>query len=126
MGAAMGRQDFAELYLHGWANGDASAIMRALADDYVFDNPRVGNITKPQFEAYFREFRKMVEAHRTGSASDKFMTFEDLVTADDGTTLTAWVWWRIPGTPLQGAGLAKITDAGVVLHRSAFYTVPQW
>lgn len=122
----MGRDDFAELYFHGWANGDASAIMRALADDYVFDNPRVGNITKPQFETYFQEFQKMVEAHRTGSASDTFMTFEDLVTADDGTTRTSWVWWRIPGTPLQGAGLTKTTDAGVVFHRTALFTAPQW
>jgi hypothetical protein len=121
----MRREDFAELYTHGWADGDASAIMRALADDYVFDNPRVGNITKPQFEAYFEELQKMVEAHRTGSASDKFMTFEDQATADDGTTLTGWVWWRIPGTPLQGAGLVRTTDAGVVFHRSAYYAAPQ-
>ena len=54
------------------------------------------------------------------------MEFGDVVRDDDGTTLTNWTWWRIPGTKLEGAGLMKVTDQGVVSHRAAFYAIPQW
>jgi hypothetical protein len=54
------------------------------------------------------------------------MEFGDVVRDDDGTTLTNRTWWRIPGTKLEGAGLMKVTDHGVVSHRAAFYAIPQW
>ena len=36
--------------------------------------------------------------------------------------LTAWVWWSIPNTSIQGAGLIKVGDHGVVSERLAYYT----
>lgn len=121
----MDRHDYAQLYLKGWAEADASRCMQALADDFIFDNPRVGNITKPQFEAYFKEMTKMVDAQRGHPSTGPLMEYEDLVTQDDGTTLTGWVWWRIAGTTLEGAALTKTTDRGVVSHRVAFHAAPQ-
>ncbi len=122
----MNRHDYVDLYTRGWADGDVPTMMRALADDFVFDNPRVGKITKSQFESYFKELQKFVTTHRRGSTSERFMEFGDVVRDDDGTTLTNWTWWRIPGTKLEGAGLMKVTDYGVVSHRAAFYAIPQW
>ncbi len=122
----MNRQEYAELYERGWTTGDPSKIMRALADRYEFHNPRVGLITKSQFNSYFDEFHKMVMELTAGAGPDPFMVFEDQVTNDDGAVLTYWTWWRIPETKLQGAGLVKVTDEGVVSHRAAFHAFPQW
>jgi hypothetical protein len=122
----MNRHDYAELYLKGWENGDVATCMQALADDFVFHNPRVGKVTKPQFEAYFSEMMKSVDAKRVQPSSGPFMEYEDLVTQDDGTTLTRWAWWRIAGTAREGAAVTKTTDRGVVSHRVAYHSAPQW
>jgi len=36
--------------------------------------------------------------------------------------LTVWLWWAVPGTALEGAGLIKIAAAGVVSERLTYFT----
>lgn len=64
---------------------------------------------------------------QVGRRSDApFMEYSDHAAYDDGTTLTSWTWWTIPGTPARGGGLVKVTDAGVVEHWVLFHATPQW
>jgi len=122
----MNRQEYADLYERGWTTGDPKTIIQALANGFEFHNPRVGLITKSQFEPYFDEFHKMVMELTAGTGPVPFMVFEDQTTKDDGAVLTYWTWWSIPETKLQGAGLVKATDEGVVSHRATFHAFPQW
>ena len=115
----MNRHDATDLYMRGWVDGDVGTIIRTLADGYVFDNPRVGKVTKAHFEAYFAELLKMVAAMRGGAHHETFMEVTSTMRDDDGTTLSMWMWWRIPGTKLEGASLSTATDQGVVSHRMA-------
>jgi hypothetical protein len=44
-----------EMYLEGFRKGDAEMILRALADDFVYDDPVDGRFTKAEFAAYLGE-----------------------------------------------------------------------
>ena len=45
-----------------------------------------------------------------------------MVTQAEGDNLTAWAWWAVPETPIQGAGLIKVGPSGVLSERLTFYT----
>ena len=44
-----------DMYLEGFRKGDAEMILRALADDFVYDDPVGGRFTKAEFAAYLGE-----------------------------------------------------------------------
>jgi hypothetical protein len=42
----MNATDYLGLYAEGWTNGDADTILSAVSNDYIFDDPNAGKITK--------------------------------------------------------------------------------
>ncbi len=115
--------DHLGVYAEGWTKGDADKILSSVTDNYVFDDPNAGEIRKAGFAAYLAEFRETVESLRSGAAGDgPFMELSEIVTSEAEGVLTAWCWWAIPGTPLQGSGLIKVGDDGVQSERITFYT----
>lgn len=121
----MSRLASLDRFIDGWRAGDPDVIATALADDFVFHNPRAGPVRKADFKDYFAGLRGMMD--ELGRTPDgPFMGLSDHAFHDDGETLTAWVWWTIPGTPASGAGLVKATDAGVVAHWVTYHAAPQW
>ncbi|MCP4330651.1 MAG: nuclear transport factor 2 family protein [Alphaproteobacteria bacterium] len=120
----MSRDQHLDAYARGWQAGDIGTIMSSLADGYVFDVPTSGKIPKDGMEAYFGEFSAAIADMCGGPAPDPFMELTEIVTADDGETLTAWCWWAIPGTPMGGGGLIKVGDDGVRSEIITFYAPP--
>ncbi len=120
----MSRMDYLGTYAEGWTKGDAAAILAATAESYVFDDPNAGQISKAEFADYFSNLAALVRDLRGGEPEGSFMELTEVVTKDDEQIreTTAWCWWRIPGTELQGGGLLKIGDDGVRLERIAYYT----
>ena len=55
-------------------------------------------------------------------SSPNLIELSEIVTQQVGEILTAWAWWVVPGTPIQGAGLIKIGPNGVLFERLTFYT----
>ncbi len=45
----------------------------------------------------------------------------EVVTHEEGDLLTVWLWWAVPGTALEGAGLIKIAPTGVVSERLTYF-----
>jgi hypothetical protein len=117
----MAASDHLSRYAEGWAKGDPGIILESLDDGYELDDPNSGSISKTALAGYFAAFRGQVEEIR-GQTSSPFMEFSDLVTQQEGTDLTAWVWWAVPETPIQGSGLIKVGPNGVLSERLAFYT----
>ena len=39
-------------YAEGWTNGDADTILKAVADNFTFDDPNAGKIAKRGFAEY--------------------------------------------------------------------------
>ena len=117
----MSKADNLNRYAEGWIKGDAGAILSVLADGFEFDDPNAGKISKAAFLEYHAEFKRQIEAIR-GVSEDAWLDVTELVTQEEAGVLTAWVWWTVPGTPFQGAGLIKAGDSGILSERLAFYT----
>ena len=109
-------------YSEGWINGDADTVLPALADDYLLDDPHFGRIRKEGMPAYFEDLKAAVRDLRGGAEELPVMRIGEVVTQEDGGLLTVWLWWAVPGTALEGAGLIKIAPEGVVSERLTYFT----
>ena len=117
----MAASDHLNRYAEGWTKGDSGIIVESMDDSYQMDDPNSGVIPKAAFAEYLATFKGQVDSIR-GQSTAPLLEFADLVTQGEGEDLTAWVWWAVPGTPIQGAGLIKVGPNGVLSERLAFYT----
>ena len=117
----MAAGDYLGQYAEGWTKGDAQIITGSLADSYQLDDPNAGMFDKQAFADYLAGMWQMVEGIR-GKTSDPLLDITEVVTQEDQGVITAWVWWAVPGTPIQGSGLIKVGDQGVLSERLCFYT----
>lgn len=120
----MNATDHLGLYAEGWTNGDANLILQAVTDNYVFDDPNVGVISKSNFSEYLEEMKNTVRALRGGNLPEPFMELSEVVTTENNGTLTAWCWWVVPGTEIKGSGLIKVESSGVCSEVITYYAKP--
>ncbi len=118
----MNAADHLGLYAEGWSNGDTSLILQAVTDDYTFDDPNSGVISKSKFPEYLEEMKKTVMTLRGGNLPEPFMELTEVVTNENNGIITAWCWWNIPGTEIKGAGLIKVEASGVRSEVITYYT----
>lgn len=59
---------------------------------------------------------------RGGAEESPVMRIGEVVTREEGDLLTVWLWWAVPGTALEGAGLIKIAPTGVASERLTYFT----
>ncbi len=109
-------------YSEGWINGDVDTVVPSLAEEYLLDDPHFGRIAKAGMPAYFEQLNAAVRDLRGGAEVSPVMRIGEVVTRDEGDLLTVWLWWAVPGTALEGAGLIKIAAAGVVSERLTYFT----
>jgi len=109
-------------YSEGWINGDADTVLPALADDYLLDDPHFGRIPRDGMAAYFEQLKATVRDLRGGADEPPLMRIGELITEETDDLLTVWLWWAVPATALEGAGLIKIAQRGVVFERLAYFT----
>jgi hypothetical protein len=109
-------------YSEGWINGDADTVLPSLADDYLLEDPHFGRIPKAGMPAYFERLNSAVRDLRGGAEDLPVMRIGEVMSQEDGELLTVWLWWAVPGTVLEGAGLIKIAPAGVVSERLTYFT----
>jgi hypothetical protein len=109
-------------YSEGWTNGDVDTVVPSLADDYLLDDPHFGRIRKDGMPAYFEQLKEAVRDLRGGAEVAPVMRIGEVMTREEGDLLTVWLWWAVPGTALEGAGLIKIAPTGVVSERLTYFT----
>jgi hypothetical protein len=109
-------------YSEGWINGDVDTVLPSLADDYLLEDPHFGRIPKAGMPAYFERLNSAVRDLRGGAEDLPVMRIGEVMSQEDGELLTVWLWWAVPGTVLEGAGLIKIAPAGVVSERLTYFT----
>ncbi len=119
----MSAADYLGTYAEGWTKGDASTILKAVSDDYTFDDPNAGKIGKSHFAEYLSKLKDGVRSAR-GSLPDPFMELSEVVTQESDGVLTAWCWWEVPGTPVRGSGLIKVGANGVRSEVITYYAKP--
>ncbi len=118
----MSAGDYLGTYAGGWANGDSGTILSAASESFFFDDPNAGKIAKADFAAYFDGLTELAASIRGSDYDGPFMDLTEVVTKEEDGILTASCWWAIPGTEIQGSGLIKIADDGVLSERIAYYT----
>ena len=111
-----------DAYKEGWRRGDAEMILRAVADDFIYDDPIDGRFAKAEFGTYLKE---LFAGHETGSGASPDEVFEshsEEVTQEKDGEETAWVWFKTATE--EGAALKKAGPDGVRLERLAYYSRP--
>ena len=117
----MAAADHLNRYAEGWTKGDGNIIVESLDDSYNLDDPNSGIISKAAMPEYLAGMKSLVDSIR-GTTSAPFMEVSELLTQEAEGVLTAWVWWSVPETPIQGGGLIKVGDNGVLSERLTYYT----
>lgn len=82
----------------------------------------MGKIAKRAFSEYLEKLKQTVRSLRGGSLPEPFMELSEVVTREDQGVLTAWCWWAVPGTDIQGSGLIKVGTDGVRSEVISYYT----
>ena len=118
----MNAADHLGVYADGWNKGDSDTILKAVSDEFTFDDPNSGKITKSEFAEYLSGMKETVRSLRGGNIPDPFMELTEVVTQEDQGVLTAWCWWAVPGTEIQGSGLIKVGPEGVRSEVITYYT----
>ena len=107
-----------DMYLEGFRRGDAEMILRAVADDFVCDDPIDGRFTKAEFAAYLGELLGGDEGSSGAAADAEFETITDVVREERDGEVTAWGWFTTRTE--EGAGLIKAGPDGVRLEKLAY------
>ena len=94
-------------------------ILRAVAEDFVYDDPIGGRFTKAEFASYLEEVLGGGEGTAGPNADEGFETITDVVREEKDGEVTAWGWWKTPTE--EGAGLVKAGPNGVRLEKLAYY-----
>jgi hypothetical protein len=110
--------DHLETYKLGWRNADPDAILGAVSDDFIYDDPIEGRLDKTAFAAYLE---RLFATSADGEVDD-FEEHSDEVVQQDGDEETAWVWFKAGS--IEGASLKRVGPDGVRLDRLAFSTPP--
>ncbi len=118
----MSKTDHLAAYAEGWTTGNNDKILSALADNYVLDDPNHGRVTKGEMAAYLDGMKATVSELRSGKEEAQFVALSEVLTGEEDGELTAWCWWTVPGTSIEGGGLIKVSDDGVVSERLTYYT----
>jgi hypothetical protein len=109
-------------YAGGWIKGDADTILKATAEDYTFDDPNAGVVSRNAFASYMEELKDAITLFCGGALQDPFMEISEVVSQETGGVLTAWRWWSITGTDIKGSGLIKADAGGVRSEVITYYT----
>ena len=118
----MSAKDHLSRYADGWMKGDLETILSSVSNDYVFDDPNEGQITKENFPTYMGQLKELVSSLKGTESDTQFLELSEVVTQEEEDGLTAWCWWAIPGTEIEGSGLIKVGPEGVRSERLTYYT----
>ena len=104
-----------EKFMQAWDDDDLDTMLAACADDFVYDDPFDGRMTKEEFADYYRGLSDDVETEHSGEVVQE---------ADGGAT--HWLWWAwkptgASGWAQQGAALTQADADGVHSMRIANY-----
>ena len=118
----MSAADHLGAYAEGWTKGDGDTVLKAVSDDFTFEDPNAGRIAKSEFAEYMSGLKDTVRSLRGGNLPDPFIELSEVVTEEKEGVLTVWCWWAVPGTEVKGSGLIKVGAEGVRSEVITYYT----
>jgi hypothetical protein len=121
-GRVMNARTHVENYLNGLATNDPGLFLPAMAEYYLMDDPNSAVIPKARMAEFMHGFAALVSELRGGATPLPLLEFSDRVERIEDDELVVWLWWRIPGTVIQGAGLIRAGADGVRAEKLAYFT----
>ena len=91
-------------------------------DHFRLDDPNAGEFKKGDIATYLDGLKQTVAGLRDDATTHPLMEMSDVVIKEDGDASSVWAWWVVPGTPIAGSALIKVTDEGVTSERLSYYT----
>jgi len=119
------RLDALATYYDGWAQGCAETIGTAVAEDYVWDDPRHGRVMKDGLGAFLPGFKDSIDGLRRDHGSPPYHTLSDWVVDRGRSVTTVWCSFAVPGTDIEGMSQIRVGDKGVISEHRAYQTRSQ-
>ena len=116
------RLDLLTTYCEGWSKGDADMIRSAVADDYVWDDPAEGRVSKDGLGSFLPKFKEAIDRVRGVCPSTSYLTLSDWAVDRSQLTTTVWCSFAVPGTDIQGMSQIRVADKGVISEHRAYRT----
>jgi len=114
--------DYFAVYCEGWSKGDADMIRSAVADDYVWDDPEEGRVSKDGLGSFLPKFKEAIDRTRGHNPSAPYLTLSDSVVDRSQITTTFWCSFAVPGTSVEGMCQLRVGDKGVISEHRAYRT----
>ena len=119
------RFDALSAYCDGWSKGDAELIGAAVADNYVWDDPHEGRLSKGDLAGFLPAFKETINRRRMQSAPASYLSVSDWVFDRSQPVTTVWCCFAVPGTDIRGLSQIRVGDEGVISEHRAYRTEPQ-
>lgn len=116
------RSEALTAYYDGWSKGDAEMIRAAVTDNYVWDDPHQGRLSKADLGAFLPAFKETINRLRKDSASAPYLSLSDWVFDRNQSITTAWCCFAVPGTDIRGLAQVRVGDQGVISEHRAYRT----
>ena len=113
---------FIETYLKGWESGDGELSLSVTADDFSYDDPNTGTISRSDFVAFVNAFKQAAVEMGAKENAKPLLNYSDLVINEYKTTVTVWCWWHAVGTVLQGSALIRVNEQGILHEKIAYFS----
>ena len=113
---------FIETYLKGWESGDGELSLSVTADDFSYDDPNTGTISRSDFVAFVNNFKQATVEMGATENANPFLNYSDIVINEYETTASVWCWWNAVGTDLQGSALIRVNEHGILHEKIAYFS----
>lgn len=111
-------------YCTGWSLGDADMISAAISDDYLWDDPEEGRLSKGDLSAFLPGYLAKIDALRDGHQEQPYQVTSGVVWDETQTAASAWFCFSVPGTDIEGVAQIKIGNSGVLCEHRAYLRPP--
>ncbi len=118
----MSVRQYIDTYLKGWELGDGALSLSVTVDSFCYDDPNTGRIRRDQFVQFVEDFKCAAIEMGGAENASPFLQYTDVVIKDDSLPATVWCWWQAVGTELQGCALIKVSEAGILHEKIAYFS----
>lgn len=118
------RLTYLAAYCDGWAQGDLEMIRAAVADGYVWRDPRHGCASKEELGAILSRLKGSGDGLGNGCPATSYFPLSGPGVETSQPTTTVWCGFAVPASGVQGISQIRVGDSGVLSEHRIHQTRP--
>ena len=99
-------------------------IRSAVADEFVWDDPKEDRVSKDGLNAYLPKFKERIDRLRKATPSMSYLSLSELVVDRNQPTMTVWCCFAVPGTDIRGTSQIRVGNDGVISEHRTYFQNP--